>query len=169
MGRSRSSSLGVARSAEAERRAPACCEVRLELEEADRACDWMDAVEECAVKMGSACGLDENSVHFLGVALREALVNALLHGRRRDGRAWVGFGLRLLPSGRMVMTVRDRGCGFDPASIPDPCAPENAVRNGGRGLFYMRQFVDRLSFSFPRQGGALVRLEKRLPQGDRRH
>lgn len=170
MGRIRSSHVAVPRPSEAEHRASAgCCKVCLELDEAERAGDWLDAVEECAVRMGAACGLDGDSVHFLGLALREAVVNALRHGRRQDGRPWVGVGLRLLRSGRLVMTVRDRGRGFDPSAVPDPCAPENAIRNGGRGLFYMRQFVDRLSFSFPRRGGALVRLEKRLPSGGWRH
>lgn len=132
-------------------------------------CDWVDTVEARAVGMGLSSGLDGDSVYYLGVALREALVNALRHGRRADGRAWVSVGLRLLRSGRLVMTVRDRGRGFDPAAVPDPCAPENARRSCGRGLFYMRQFVDRLSFSFPRRGGALVRLEKHLPPGGWRH
>jgi serine/threonine-protein kinase RsbW len=147
----------------------ACFELIETADERPSPCDWVDAVEARAVRMGLSSGLDGDAVYYLGVALREAMVNALRHGRRRDGRAWVTVGLRLLRSGRLVMTVRDRGRGFDPGTVPDPCSPENARRSCGRGLFYMRQFVDRLSFSFPRRGGALVRLEKRLPSGGWRH
>jgi serine/threonine-protein kinase RsbW len=90
------------------------------------------------------------------VALREAIVNALSHGR---GAANVF--IRLARKGLLVMTVRDRGPGFDPSRVPDPLAPENLAKGSGRGLFYMRHFTDRVSFSFPKCGGAVVRLEKK--------
>jgi serine/threonine-protein kinase RsbW len=63
--------------------------------------------------------------------------------------------------------VRDRGPGFDPRGVPDPLAPENIARNGGRGIYLMRHFADRVVYSFPRGGGTLVRLEKRLPGRER--
>jgi hypothetical protein len=59
--------------------------------------------------------------------------------------------------------VRDRGPGFDPAGVPDPCAPENLDRNSGRGVFYMRRFTDSLSFDVPARGGTVARLIRRLP------
>ena len=147
----------------------ACFELTEAPDHDGRSCDWVDAVEAQAVGMGLSRGLDSDSVYYLGVALREAVVNALRHGCRPDGRAWVSVGLRLLRSGRLVITVRDRGRGFDPEAVPDPCSPENVERSCGRGLFYMKRFVDRLSFSFPRRGGALVRLEKRLPREAPKH
>ena len=60
-----------------------------------------------------------------------------------------------------MINVRDRGPGFDPAAVPDPCAPQNLARGSGRGLFYMRCFTDHLSFVFPRAGGSVVRLSKK--------
>jgi len=57
--------------------------------------------------------------------------------------------------------VRDQGPGFDPEQVPDPLAEENLARGGGRGLFYMRRFTDRVSFVFPRRGGSVVRLVKK--------
>ncbi len=120
----------------------------------------LDHVEDLAVCMGKAGGLDDEQAHFVGVALREAVVNALRHGRSPDG-APARIGLHLTPE-RLVITVRDRGPGFDPQRVADPCAVENLARGCGRGIFFMRRFTDRVSFVFPRNGGSVVRLAKRM-------
>jgi serine/threonine-protein kinase RsbW len=132
-------------------------EGRLEVSDGPHCESTLQRIEALAVRLARLGGLDPDGAHFLGVALREAIVNALRHGR---GAAWVA--LRLARKGVLVMTVRDRGPGFDPSRLPDPLAPENLVKGCGRGIFYMRRFTDRVSFSFPRQGGAVVRLEKRV-------
>jgi serine/threonine-protein kinase RsbW len=119
----------------------------------------LDHIEDLAVAMGRAGGLDAEEAAFVGVALREAVVNALQHGRSPDGSP-ARIALHLTPDA-LIITVRDRGPGFDPDAVPDPCAPENLDRGRGRGLFYMRCFTDRVSFVFPRRGGSVVRLAKR--------
>ncbi len=129
---------------------------RLELRSGPGCESALDRIEARAVGMAQKGGLDPDCAHYLGVALREAIVNALRHGR---GAASVF--VRLARKGLLVMTVRDRGPGFDPSRVPDPLAPENLARGTGRGLFYMRCFTDRVSFSFPKCGGAVVRLEKK--------
>jgi serine/threonine-protein kinase RsbW len=119
----------------------------------------LDHVEDLAVAMGRAGGLDGDEATFIGVALREAVVNAFRHGRSPDGSP-CRIGLHLTPEA-LVINVRDRGPGFDPSRVPDPCAPQNLARGSGRGLFYMKCFTDHLSFVFPRAGGSVVRLSKR--------
>jgi anti-sigma regulatory factor (Ser/Thr protein kinase) len=119
----------------------------------------IDHIEELAVCMGRAGGLESDDAVFVGVALREAVVNARRHGHSADG-APTRIGLHLTPDS-LVITVRDRGPGFDPDAVADPCAEANLERGCGRGLFYMRCFTDRVSFVFPRQGGSVVRLAKR--------
>jgi serine/threonine-protein kinase RsbW len=123
---------------------------------------WIDDVESFILLAASAGGLDEDSAFFLGVALREALMNAVHHGVGESGFPWVRVSVRALRRGVLAITVRDHGPGFDPAGVADPRCPENLERSSGRGLFYMRRFTDRLAFAFPGQG-AVVRLEKRLP------
>ena len=119
----------------------------------------LDHVEELAVAMGRAGGLDADEATFVGVALREAVVNAFRHGRSPDG-APCRIGLHLT-SDALVINVRDRGPGFDPGSVPDPRAARNLDRGSGRGLFYMKCFTDHLSFVFPRTGGSVIRLSKK--------
>ncbi|HUL77503.1 MAG TPA: ATP-binding protein [Vicinamibacteria bacterium] len=116
-------------------------------------------IEDLAVCMGRAGGLVHDEAVFVGVALREAVVNAFRHGRSDDG-APTRIGLHLTPDS-LVITVRDRGPGFDPEQVPDPCRDENLERGNGRGIFYMRRFTDRVSFVFPRRGGSVVRLAKK--------
>ncbi len=118
----------------------------------------LDRIEDLAVCMGVAGGLDGEQAQFVGVALREAVVNALRHGRGPDGTP-ARIGLHLTPDS-IVITVRDRGPGFDPRGVPDPCAAENLDRGGGRGIFFMRRFTDKVSFLFPRNGGSVVRMAK---------
>jgi len=119
----------------------------------------LDHIEDLAVCMGRAGGLDTDGAVFVGVALREAVVNAFRHGRSADG-APTRIGLHLTPDS-LVITVRDRGPGFDPERVPDPCCEPNMARGSGRGIYYMRRFTDRVSFVFPRRGGSVVRLAKK--------
>ena len=78
----------------------------------------LDHIEDLAVCMGRAGGLDSEDAVFVGVALREAVVNAFRHGRSPDN-APARIGLHLTADS-LVITVRDRGPGFDPGSVPDP-------------------------------------------------
>jgi len=128
----------------------------------DDLAQWIDDIESFILRVAAAGGLDEDSAFYLGVALREALMNAVRHGVGRNGRPRVRVSVRALRRGTLAITVRDHGPGFDPAEVADPLSPENLDRSSGRGLLYMRRFTDRLAFAFPGQG-AIVRLEKRLP------
>jgi serine/threonine-protein kinase RsbW len=119
----------------------------------------LDHIEDLAVCMGRAGGLEPDDAVFVGVALREAVVNAFRHGCSPQGDP-TRIALHLTPQG-LVITVRDRGPGFDPQRVPDPCATANLERGSGRGIFYMRCFTDRVSFVFPRNGGSVVRLAKK--------
>lgn len=123
---------------------------------------WIEAVEALAVRVGETRGLDSDGAHFLGVALREAVVNALRHGTGPDGPR-VSVRIEVAREHELVLTVQDRGPGFDPSRLPDPLSPDNLCKGCGRGVFYMRRFTDEVSFVFPRRGGTVTRLRKRLP------
>jgi serine/threonine-protein kinase RsbW len=80
------------------------------------------------------------------VGLTEALANAMLYGNGRDPAKRVLVEVTLGPD-HIRARVTDQGSGFDPAAVPDPTAPENLAKIGGRGLFLMRKLLDEVSFN----------------------
>ena len=147
------------RSPEAARGALGPGELRLEL---PGTLDYVDPVEQAAERLARARGLPEAEAFFLRVALHEALLNAVLHGCGCDPRRRVRFSLRVA-AGALRLSVADDGPGFDPRRLADPRGPAGLLRGGGRGVFFMRRFADRVLFRFPPGGGTVVLLRKRLP------
>jgi serine/threonine-protein kinase RsbW len=106
--------------------------------------------------------LGEEDRHWIGLAVREAVANAIKHGNGGDPEKQVECEVRL-DGEEVVVTVRDEGKGFDPAAVADPLLPENLLRPGGRGIFYMKSLMDRVEYRFDsRHGGTEVVLRKRI-------
>ncbi len=126
---------------------------------------------------------DKSALVRLGVALEEALLNALIHGNleissalkqmddtlyrkeiqiRREKRPFsrrrLRFRARLFKT-RAEFTIADAGPGFDPTSLPDPTDPANLEKVSGRGLLLIRTFMDEVRFNTK---GNRIRMVKRL-------
>ena len=95
------------------------------------------------------------------VALDEAIVNAIKHGNKLDEEKRVFVVFTLEPR-TFDVSVRDEVKGFDPGLVGDPLAEENLLKADGRGIFFMRSFMDDVSYSFPPAGGTVVHMRKRL-------
>jgi serine/threonine-protein kinase RsbW len=112
-------------------------------------------------------GLDDEAIHWVGVAVRESVINAIKHGNDNDERKRVHVEFTSLnddtPPG-IAIRVRDEGPGFDPSTLPDPLAPENLLKASGRGIFLIRSFMDELVVQRAPEGGMEVRMIKRCPQ-----
>ena len=106
-------------------------------------------------------GVDSDQSHWLVMSVREAVINAIVHGNRRDADKRVVVKVDLDGSD-FVVKIRDEGEGFDPDSLPDPTAAENLLRPSGRGIFMMRQFADSIEYSFPAKRGTVVTMRKRI-------
>ncbi|MEZ4686577.1 MAG: ATP-binding protein [Bacteroidia bacterium] len=81
------------------------------------------------------------------VALTEAVNNAVIHGNKSDPGKKVYVEFECPSDFRLLVRVHDEGTGFDPGELPDPTAPENLERIGGRGVFLMRNLSDSIAFS----------------------
>jgi serine/threonine-protein kinase RsbW len=127
--------------------------------------EMLDFVQVASDHLGRLSGLDDESLHWVGVAVRESVINAIKHGNSGDEgkHVYVEFtpidGAR--PSGIRIR-VRDEGPGFDPDALPDPLAPENMLKSSGRGIFLIRSFMDELVLRRAPEGGMEVVMVKRV-------
>ena len=131
--------------------------------------DMLDVVQVLTDHVGQVGGLDEDATHWVGVAVRESVINAIKHGNAEDRTKRVTVELRLEPRAepsRLVVRVLDQGPGFDPDSVADPLAPENLLRSSGRGIFFMRSFMDDITLQRIPEGGMEVRMIKNLGAGE---
>ena len=84
-------------------------------------------------------------MHWIGVAVRESVINAIKHGNREDPDKLVTVEFTFAPAadpGELIVRVLDEGEGFEPEEVADPLAPENLLKSSGRGIFFMRSFMD---------------------------
>ena len=109
-------------------------------------------------------GLRDDDRHWLDLATREAVANAIKHGNGEDSGKHVVVEMAT-EGGEVVLSVADQGAGFDPGEVVNPLSPENLLRPSGRGLFYMQSFMDRVDFHCPDDGGTVVTLYKRVAPG----
>jgi serine/threonine-protein kinase RsbW len=106
-------------------------------------------------------GIEQDARHWIDVAVREAVANAIKHGNRQDPGKKVEVDL-LMEDGDLIIQIQDQGEGFDPEQLKNPLDPANLLRPNGRGIFYMRNFMDRVDYSPRRGGGTVVTLRKRV-------
>lgn len=124
--------------------------------------DHIDLIQVVVDDALGRLGLDDDSRHWVGIAIREAVANAIKHGNHQDPEKEVVLELAL-ENGHAVIRVHDEGEGFDPESVGDPLAPENLLRPNGRGIFYMKNFMDEIVYADRPGGGTSVTMRKRLP------
>jgi serine/threonine-protein kinase RsbW len=127
--------------------------------------DMLDFVQVVADFVGKQSGLDEDSLHWVGVAVRESVVNAIKHGNQNDQSKRVVVEFTSEPADRpeqIVIRVEDQGDGFDPDALADPLAPENILKASGRGIFLIRSFMDDVALARVPGGGMEVRMVKKV-------
>ncbi len=107
----------------------------------DSTLETVDNAEQTATRIASESGFAEEEVMQIAMAVREAAVNAVLHGNAYDPEKKIDLEFERTNKG-LVITIRDQGKGLDPAKIPDPLAPENLLKTSGRGIFLIRSFMD---------------------------
>jgi serine/threonine-protein kinase RsbW len=128
--------------------------------------EMIDLVQALTDQLAKMLGLDDDSQHWVGVAVRESVINAIKHGNRFDAGKLVELEFTMTPSAaapaELLIRVRDHGAGFEPDELPDPLAPENLLKASGRGIFFMRSFMDDVRIQRATGGGMEVRMVKRF-------
>jgi serine/threonine-protein kinase RsbW len=125
--------------------------------------DMLDFVQVVCDQVGRMSGLDDDALHWVSVAVRESVINAIKHGNGNDERkrVFVEF-TPLHEDAGLTIRVRDEGPGFDPEGLPDPLAPENMLKSSGRGIFLIRNFMDEMRLQRAPEGGMEMVMIKRV-------
>ena len=119
----------------------------------------LDIIQTLTGRVCEQMDFDEDTSYWIWLATQEALNNAIKHGNKMDQDKFVHL-LMQAKDGEFVISIKDEGEGFDHTKIPDPTAKENLLKTSGRGLFYMRNFMDRVEYSV--QDGTKVTLTKKI-------
>ena len=125
----------------------------------DSTLESVDSAEELAVGMAQRAGFDEDDLMKIGMAVRESMVNAVVHGNRYNANKKVRFAVQS-DRQRFTMRIADEGEGFEFDDVPDPLAPENLMRTSGRGIFLIRSFMDEFQMRHLEPHGTEVTLVK---------
>ena len=124
--------------------------------------DSVNKVEQTAEQYAARSGFDEDVVSHVAMAVREAAVNAVLHGNAYDKTKYITASFETTTDS-LIIRITDQGLGLDPDSIPDPLAPENILRGSGRGIFLIRAFMDEVNFRQLHPGTELTLIKHRTP------
>jgi serine/threonine-protein kinase RsbW len=126
----------------------------------DSTLETVESAEATACRMAAEAGFGEDEIPKIAMAVREAAVNAVLHGNAYDPGKKVKLDFERT-GGDLVITIRDQGRGLDMSQIPDPLAPENLLKTSGRGIFLIRSFMDEVEIR-PSQTGTEIKLIKHV-------
>jgi len=127
--------------------------------------DNLDLIQVLTDSLTKFIQFDEDSAHWIGMSVREAVTNAIQHGNKLDAEKHVNISFRIQPD-RILIMVKDQGNGFNVNDIPNPLDSDNLLKPSGRGIFYMRTFMDEVEFRSPSEGGMEVRMVKKLHSKD---
>src|SRR6266852_3871743 len=118
----------------------------------DSTLDSVEIEEDAVLQDAQEIGFREEELHQIGMAVRETMVNAVVHGNRYNSRKKV----------HLSVVIADEGEGFDMNALPNPLAEENLLRQSGRGLLLIQAFVDEFQVRRGQPGGTEVRMVKYL-------
>jgi serine/threonine-protein kinase RsbW len=122
----------------------------------------VDTVERTAQEFAERAGFDQDTIPNIVMAVREAAINAVLHGNAYNAQKHITASFET-NSDALVVRIADQGPGLDPDTIPDPLAPENILRGSGRGIFLIEAFMDEVHFRQLHPGTELTLIKHRAP------
>jgi serine/threonine-protein kinase RsbW len=123
----------------------------------------LESVEEAALRaseFAKDCGFEDETLFAVDLAVRESVANAVKHGNKLEESKNVELRFADLAGG-LEITVRDHGDGFAVDEIPDPTNPENLLKANGRGILFMKSFMDEVEWGNHPDGGMVVKMLKR--------
>jgi serine/threonine-protein kinase RsbW len=103
----------------------------------------MDKTVGIILRDMDAVAFPDEFIRKMKITLTELLANAIGHGNNENHAKKVTMG-HIVTRDSALIAIMDEGEGFDPATIPDPTLPENLIKDHGRGLYIVRNYVDEI-------------------------
>ena len=131
--------------------------------------EMLDFVQVVSDHLARGVGLDEDSMHWVSVAIRESVINAIKHGNRNDAAKHVFVEFETATRAdvpELAIRIRDQGEGFDPEQVANPLDTENLLKSSGRGIFLIRNFMEDVQLRRAPEGGMEIRMVKRVQPPD---
>lgn len=122
---------------------------------------FIDIAHDLVKYLCGLIGFDEDTTHWIILAVREGVSNAIKHGNECDMQKKVFVHLSFDET-HFSITIEDEGRGFDPSKVKNPLAPENLLKPTGRGIFYIKNFMDEVRYEFKPSGGTILMMRKAL-------
>jgi serine/threonine-protein kinase RsbW len=117
--------------------------------------EYIESVEKLAEKAADAMKFSEEEKDSLAIAVTEAVNNAIIHGNKlnKNKKVFISFQLE---NKRLLVSIIDQGKGFNPQNLSDPLAPENLLKESGRGIFILSTLMDDVRFEFRGNGTEVI-------------
>ena len=131
--------------------------------------EMLDFVQVVSDHLARGVGLDEDAMHWVSVAIRESVINAIKHGNRNDAAKHVFVEFETATRAdvpELSIRIRDQGEGFDPERVANPLDAENLLKSSGRGIFLIRNFMEDVQLQRAPEGGMEIRMVKRAQRAD---
>ncbi len=125
------------------------------------ALEYLDLVQTLTDCITDFMGFDDDTAHWIGMSVRESVTNAIQHGNKLDQGKKVDIRFEVAPD-HLDISVKDQGAGFLVDDLPNPLDPENLLKPSGRGIFYIRSFMDVVEFKPLSHGGMEVHMVKKV-------
>ena len=122
--------------------------------------DQIEIVEKATEKTADKMNFSEEEKDSLAIAVTEAVNNAILHGNKQDKNKKVRVRFELEKT-RLTVRIKDEGPGFNPENVSDPLAPENLLKESGRGIFILSSLMDEIKYEFDDKGTEIILVKNR--------
>jgi len=113
--------------------------------------ELLPEIEEFVLNIAEEINLNHDKINNLTLSVSEAASNSMVHGNKLDPNKKVEITVTIYDD-KMELKFKDEGEGFDVSSVPDPTAPENILKDSGRGIHIMRSFLDDIKYKFTPEG-----------------
>lgn len=120
----------------------------------------VEKVEELTERITKRMNFPEDERDSIAIAVTEAVNNAIIHGNKQDPAKSVYLYISV-KSKFLKFVIEDEGSGFNPDQVPDPLAPDNLLKESGRGIFILKSLMDEVQFEFSDKGTKLTLIKNK--------